>query len=72
MTFLISLLIFTACVWILLVRSKMRGDTLDQEQSHRNGSSAIHANTSEAGHSHTYYVTKDQDAYAKIFIPRGK
>lgn len=72
MTFLISLLIFTVCVWVLLVRSKMRGDTLDQAQAHHSSASPIHSNTSEAGHSHTYYVTKDPDAYAKIFVPRGK
>lgn len=72
MTFLGGLLIFTACIWVLLVRSKMRGDVLGKTHAHRSDESPIHANTSEAGHSHSYYVTKDPDAYARIFIPKGK
>ena len=72
MTFLISLLIFTAIIWVLLIRSKMRGDAWEKAQSQRSEHSQINANTSEAGHSHTYYVTKDADAYAQIFVPKGR
>jgi hypothetical protein len=50
----------------------MRGDVLGKTHAHRSDESPIHANTSEAGHSHSYYVTKDPDAYARIFIPKGK
>lgn len=70
MTFLISLLICTACLLVLLVRSKMRGDAWDRTNAHRADHSTIHSNTSESGHSHTYYVTKDPDEYAKIFVPK--
>ena len=70
MTFLITLLIVTTIILGFLVCSKMRGDALDRTHSHRSGQSVIHSNTSEAGHSHTYYVTKDPAAYAKIFVPK--
>lgn len=70
MTFLITLFVFTACIWILLIRSKMRGDAWDKSTAHRSDRSQIQSNTSEAGHSHTYYVTKDPDEYAKIFVPK--
>jgi hypothetical protein len=71
MTFLGGLLLFTTCIWVLLVRSKMRGDALDKTRAHRSDESPIYANTSESGHSHTYYVTKNPDAYARIFVPKG-
>ncbi len=71
MTFLISLLIFTGCIWALLVRSKLREDHWDKTHAHRAGQSLIQSNTSEAGHSHSYYVTQDPEEYAKIFVPKS-
>lgn len=71
MSFLGSLMVITACIWVLLIRSKLRGDALDQAHAHRSGQRPIHSNTSEAGHSHTYYVTQDPEEYAKIFAPKS-
>ncbi|WGI20557.1 hypothetical protein [Amylibacter sp. IMCC11727] len=72
MTFLGGLLLITALIWALLVRSKMRGDAWEKTHAQRSNHSAIHSSTSEAGHSHSYFVTKDPDEYARIFVPRGR
>ena len=70
MSFLYTLLAFTGVVLCLLVGSKLREERWLKSNQHHTQHHAIHANTSESGHAHTYYVTKDPDEYAKIFAPK--
>lgn len=71
MTFLYTLMAITTIILVLLVRSKLREERWLKSNPHHTEQHAIYANTSEAGHAHTYYVTKDPDQYAKIFVPQN-
>ena len=64
-------LLAIAILLVFLVRSKMRSDKLRQLTQLDSTDSQIEANTTESGHSYTYYVTKDPQKYAEIFIPNG-
>ena len=61
-----------AVPFALLVRSKIRSDALRKLTSLDSTDSQIEANTTETGHSHTYYVTKDPRKYQQIFVPKNK
>lgn len=68
MTFSFVLILFIVIVLVFLTRSKMRGDALLRDRRPDATDAQIQANTFETGHSHTYYITKDPDRYAQIFV----
>ncbi|MDR6266363.1 MULTISPECIES: hypothetical protein [Rhodobacterales] len=69
MTFSFVLILLIAIVLVFLTRSKMRGDALLRDRRLDATDAQIQANTFETGHSHTYYITKDPEQYARIFVP---
>lgn len=69
MTFSHLLILLIVIVLVFLTRSKMRGDAMLRDRRMDATDAQIQANTFETGHSHTYYVTKDPDQYARIFVP---
>ena len=69
---LVLLALATAVPFVFLVRSKLRSDRLMQQTRLDSTDSLIEANTTETGHSHAYFVTKDPQEYARIFLPDNK